>query len=105
MTREPWWQVDLGGPADLGQVWIYNRTGGDYGLRLSDFWVMASDTDFPPGDLATVRSAPSVTAVRIDGAAGDFRVVDLNGTGRFVRIQLESDNQALSLAEVEVYAR
>ncbi|SEE49171.1 F5/8 type C domain-containing protein [Jiangella alba] len=105
VTREPWWQVDLGGPADLGQVWIYNRTGGDYGLRLSDFWVMASDTDFPPGDLATVRSAPSVTAVRIDGAAGDFRVVDLNGTGRFVRIQLESDNQALSLAEVEVYAR
>ncbi|WP_164716111.1 alpha-L-fucosidase [Streptomyces sp. WAC 06738] len=104
-AKEAWWQVDLGSSADIGQVWLYNRTEDNFGLRLSNFWVMTSDTEFTSGSLAESRNAPGVTAVRTDGPAGDLRAVDLNGRGRYVRIQLEAENTPLSLAEVEVYAR
>ncbi|WP_405851232.1 hypothetical protein OG361_00410 [Streptomyces sp. NBC_00090] len=43
--------------------------------------------------------------MRIDGPAGDMRIVNLNSRGRYVRVQLEASNRPLSLAEVEVFAR
>ncbi|MFE7113330.1 alpha-L-fucosidase [Streptomyces sp. NPDC057575] len=104
-ANQAWWQVDLGASTDIGEVWLYNRTDTPYNLRLSDFWVMTSDSEFTSGDLTASRTAPGVTAVRIAGPAGDLRTVKLNGRGRYVRIQLEADNTPLSLAEVEVYAR
>ncbi|MFI1092588.1 alpha-L-fucosidase [Streptomyces sp. NPDC020917] len=104
-ANQAWWQVDLGASTDIGQVWVYNRTDTPYNLRLSNFWVMASDNEFTSADLTASRTAPGVTAVRIDGPNGDVRPVDLNGRGRYVRVQLEADATPLSLAEVEVYAR
>ncbi|MFV5996565.1 alpha-L-fucosidase [Streptomyces sp. NPDC056231] len=104
-SNQAWWQVDLGASTDIGQVWLYNRTDTPYNQRLSNFWVMTSDSEFTSGDLTASRTAPGVTAVRIAGPAGDRRTVKLNGRGRYVRIQLEADNTPLSLAEVEVYAR
>ncbi|WP_031077993.1 alpha-L-fucosidase [Streptomyces sp. NRRL WC-3742] len=104
-ANEAWWQVDLGTSADIGQVWLYNRTDNPESLRLSNCWVMTSDTEFTSGNLTESRTAPDVTAVRIDGPAGNSRGVQLNGRGRFVRVQLEANGTALSLAEVEVYAR
>ncbi|MFE7329630.1 alpha-L-fucosidase [Streptomyces sp. NPDC057565] len=104
-ANQAWWQVDLGASTDIGEVWLYNRTDTPYNQRLSDFWVMTSDSEFTSADLTASRTAPGVTAVRIAGPAGDLRTVKLNGRGRYVRIQLEADNTPLSLAEVEVYAR
>ncbi|MFC6355495.1 alpha-L-fucosidase [Luethyella okanaganae] len=104
-TKEAWWQVDLGASTNVGQVWIYNRTDASYGDRLSNFWVMVSETEFASQDLTASRTTAGVTAVRIDGKAGDMRAVALNGAGRYVRLQLEAANMPLSLAEVEVYAR
>jgi alpha-L-fucosidase len=106
-TQEAWWQVDLGASTDIGQVWIYNRTDAAYSNRLSNFWVMTSDNEFTSGELTASRTAAGVTAVRIDGPAGDMRAVALKGRGRYVRIQLEKTaaDTPLSLAEVEVYAR
>ncbi|MGW2770140.1 galactose-binding domain-containing protein [Streptomyces sp. NPDC001275] len=103
-ANQAWWQVDLGASTDIGEVWLYNRTETPYNLRLSDFWIMTSDSEFTSGDLTASRTGPGVTAVRIAGPAGDLRTVKLNGRGRYVRIQLEADNTPLSLAEVEVYA-
>ncbi|GAA0899215.1 MULTISPECIES: alpha-L-fucosidase [Streptomyces violaceusniger group] len=104
-ATEAWWQVDLGSSTDIGQVWLWNRTDPCCSERLNNFWVMASDTGFTSGDLTESSTAPGATAVRIDGPAGDMRVVSLNGRGRYVRVQLEANNTPLSLAEVEVFAR
>ncbi|MFF2852121.1 alpha-L-fucosidase [Streptomyces sp. NPDC058001] len=104
-ANQAWWQVDLGASTDIGEVWLYNRTDAPYDQRLSNFWVMTSDSEFTSADLTASRTAPGVTAVRIAGSVGNQRIVKLNGRGRYVRVQLEADSTPLSLAEVEVYAR
>jgi alpha-L-fucosidase len=109
-TAEPesqaWWQVDLGSSTALDNVNIWNRTDccAD---RLKDFWVLASDRPFTTDSLDEARSAPGVTAVHITEQAGSPAEAKLpDGTkGRYVRIQLASPTNPLSLAEVQVRGR
>ncbi|WP_206070876.1 alpha-L-fucosidase [Knoellia koreensis] len=102
-SNQAWWQVDLGAVAATDRVELWNRTDccSD---RLSNYWVMASQQPFPSGSLETVRTSPAVTAVRVAATAGRPSAVKLpDGTkARYVRIQLESATNPLSLAEVEV---
>ncbi|MFF1820767.1 alpha-L-fucosidase [Kribbella sp. NPDC058245] len=103
-AKEAWWQVDLGASAPIGDVEIYNRTDGDFGSRLSDFWVIISDTPITAPDLATARTAPGATAQRHAGAAAALTTLNFAGTSaRYVRIQLENQSGPLSLAEVSIY--
>ncbi|MER6977353.1 alpha-L-fucosidase [Streptomyces carpinensis] len=106
-TAEPetqaWWQVDLGAPAALDSVDIWNRTDccAD---RLKDYWVLSSEQPITTDDLDEARSAPGVTAVHVTDQAGRPSTVQLPpGThGRYVRVQLASGTNPLSLAEVQV---
>ncbi|TDE00247.1 alpha-L-fucosidase [Jiangella asiatica] len=102
-SNQAWWQVDLGASAAIDTVDIYNRTDC-CAQRLSDFWVMVGTEPFTTDSLEEARTAPGVTAVHVEGTAGRPSVVELpEGTqGRYVRIQLESASDPLSLAEVEV---
>ncbi|MBE1562840.1 alpha-L-fucosidase [Nonomuraea africana] len=104
--RQAWWQVDLGESAALSGVDIWNRTDccGD---RLKDFWVLASDQPITADGLEEARSAPGVTAVHVAAQAGrPSRIALPEGTrGRYVRVQLASTNNPLSLAEVQVRGR
>ncbi|WP_328996588.1 alpha-L-fucosidase [Kribbella sp. NBC_01245] len=103
-ATEAWWQVDLGASAAIGDVEVYNRTGG-FEFRLTDFWVIVSDNPIAAQDLATARTGPGVTAKRHAGEGGTPSTINFGGaTGRYVRIQLENQNGPLSLAEVSVYA-
>jgi hypothetical protein len=99
----PWWQVDLGAPATIGSLVIWNRTGccGD---RLKDFWVFVSAAPFQPDDKpANLQNRPGtwhrflrdVPSPSVEVSLGAFR-------GRYVRIQLGGEG-VLSLAEVEVH--
>ncbi|MEK8142716.1 NEW3 domain-containing protein [Streptomyces sp. M10(2022)] len=102
-SNQAWWQVDLGTGAALDQVELWNRTDccAD---RLKDYWVLASDTPITADGLDKARTAPGVTAVHMTDQAGRPGVVALppGTTGRYVRVQLASATDPLSLAEVEV---
>lgn len=105
-TTEPsyqaWWQVDLGRSVPVDEIEIWNRTDccAD---RLSDYWVMASASPFTSDSLDEARSAPGVTAIHQQGQAGRPTRIDLDGVdARYVRVQLESTVNPLSLAEVRV---
>ncbi|NNG34956.1 alpha-L-fucosidase [Nakamurella aerolata] len=107
-TAEPesqaWWQVDLGKSQPIGSVDVYNRTDC-CSERLSNYWVMTSDQPFTSDSLEQTRTAAGVTAVKVTAQAGTPSTVALpKGTsGRYLRIQLESGSNPLSLAEVEVF--
>jgi alpha-L-fucosidase len=107
-TAEPesqaWWQVDLGSSYPIEEIAIWNRSDC-CAQRLSDYWVMVSDNPITGDSLEAARTAPEVTAVHQLAQAGRPTTLDLDGLhGRYVRIQLESATNPLSLAEVQVRA-
>ncbi|MEQ4209825.1 alginate lyase family protein [Actinopolymorpha sp. B9G3] len=100
---QPWWQVDLGAVHEIGEIAIWNRTDC-CSERLSDYHVLVSDEPFTSGSLTDVLNQPAVWSSHQTTQAGSpTRLVDLNRTGRYVRVQLTGNN-ALSLAEVQVFA-
>ncbi|MFF4764375.1 beta-N-acetylglucosaminidase domain-containing protein [Streptomyces sp. NPDC001292] len=102
-SNQAWWQVDLKTAENLAEVRIYNRTDccAD---RLRNYWVMTSEQEIRGQTIEEAKASPGVTAIRQSATAGTPSVIDLgNVKGRYLRIQLESGTNPLSLAEVEVY--
>jgi len=99
-TFQPWWQVDLGNSQTLNTVRLWNRTDccGD---RLSNFYVLVSDQPFVSTDLNTTINQAGVSNYYTAGQAGAMTTINVNRTGRYVRVQLAGTN-FLSLAEVEI---
>ncbi|SEE51237.1 NEW3 domain-containing protein [Jiangella alba] len=103
---EAWWQVDLGTSRTIDSVDIWNGTEY-YGNRMKDFWVIASDQPITTDSLAEARATPGATAIMVAALTGRPSVVDVpdGTTARYVRIQLASTINPLSLAEVQVHVR
>lgn len=99
-TAQPWWQVDLGSVQNIGSIKLWNRTDccGD---RLSNFYVLVSDTPFTSTDLMATLGQPGVSNYYTPGQAPVSHTVGVGRTGRYVRVQLAGTN-FLSLAEVQV---
>jgi len=98
-----WWQVDLGAPAAVTNVQIWNMTNACCVTRVSNYWVFISDTPFLSTD------TPATLANRV-GTWSSYQATQPNpsvtiaaggATGRYVRIQLAGTNY-LNLAEVRV---
>jgi alpha-L-fucosidase len=103
-SHQAWWQVDLGESHAIGSIEVWNRTDC-CSERLSDYWVLVSDTPFTTDSLDEAKAAPGVTARHLAGTAGRPTTVDLGGAkGRYVRVQLTSPTNPLTLAEVIVRA-
>src|SRR5258708_34190913 len=49
LDANAWWQVDLGTPAAVSSISIWNRTDCCPD-RISDYWVFVSNTPFGPSD-------------------------------------------------------
>lgn len=91
--NHPWWEVDLGRTEQVGLVRLYNRGDGELSKRLADFDVILYD-----------ERGQEVTRQYVSRLEGSSLDLQLNGKlGRRVRIQLRQKNQALSLAEVEIF--
>lgn len=91
--NQPWWEVDLGRTEQVGLVRLHNRGDGELSKRLADFDVILYD-----------EKGQEVTRQYVSRLEGSSLDLQLNGKlGRRVRIQLRQKNQALSLAEVEVF--
>jgi hypothetical protein len=98
---QPWWQVDLGAVQQLDSVRVWNRTDC-CSNRLSNFYVLVSDTPFASTGLSATLAQAGVSSYHTPGAAGSSINVSVNRTGRYVRVQLAAAADYLSLAEVEV---
>jgi hypothetical protein len=94
--------VDLGAPAAINSVVVWNRTDC-CGSRLTDFWVFVSNTPFLSTDTpATLQNRAGTFASHQTTAPSPFTTIAVNGAqGQFVRVQL-SGTDYLSLAEVQV---
>lgn len=104
-SNQAWWQVDLERSHSIDSVEIWNRTDC-CAERLADYWVLVSDTPFTTGSLEEARTAPGVSAVHLKDQARRPTDVALDGAkGRYVRVQLASSTDPLSLTEVVVRAR
>ena len=91
--KQAWWQVDLGRSEQVGLVRLFNRGDGELAKRLSNFDVILYDEK---GQEVSKHFVKQLTSNQLD--------VQFNGKiGRYVRVQLRHEQQALSLAEVEVF--
>lgn len=99
-TPNEWWEVDLGGQKQISQIKLWNRTDC-CGERLSNFYVLVSPHPFRGSDLQSALNDGSIWHYHHAGVAGRETTIPVNGSGRYVRIQLAGQNW-LSLAEVEV---
>ncbi|MGH1540719.1 MAG: discoidin domain-containing protein [Arenicella sp.] len=101
-STQPWWQVDLESNASIESVIVHNRTDccAD---RLSNFYVLVSDTPFGDRSLDELLSDVSIESRFHAGTLNGMNVsIPFAGAiGRYVRVQLQG-NGPLSLAEVEV---
>ncbi|KRV47874.1 glycoside hydrolase [Wenjunlia vitaminophila] len=98
---EPYWQTDLGASKRLDKVVVWNRTDCCVD-RLSNFWVIASDTPITARSLEEARTRRGVTATRVAALSGPSVEVAFDRSARYLRIQLEGTDY-LSLAEVEAF--
>ena len=91
--KQAWWQVDLGRSEQIGFVRLFNRGDGEVAKRLSNFDVILYNDK---GKEVSKQYIKQLTSNQLD--------VQFNGQlGRYIRIQLRHEHQALSLAEVEVF--
>jgi sugar lactone lactonase YvrE len=96
-----WWQVDLGAPATVNSIVVWNRTDC-CGGRLGDYWVFVSNTPFLPTDTPTTLQFRAGTWANHQTLAPNPSTTIAAGTqGRYVRVQLTGADY-LSLAEVQV---
>ncbi len=96
-----WWEIDLGAVHNVDTVRIWNRTDccAD---RLSDYYVLTSQSPFVSQDLAETLSQPGVQQHFMPGSAPSQTDLAVDGNARFVRIQLSGTNN-LQLPEVQIF--
>ncbi|HLK62608.1 MAG TPA: discoidin domain-containing protein [Bryobacteraceae bacterium] len=101
LESNPWWEVDLGAPADVSSVVLWNRTDC-CASRLGDYWLFVSNTPFSPADTPeTLRTRSGTFSSHQTVAPSPSISIPVGTQGRFVRVQL-SGTDYLSLAEVQV---
>ncbi|UXX79804.1 discoidin domain-containing protein [Reichenbachiella carrageenanivorans] len=87
----PWWEVDLGSEYSIGDINIFGRTDECCAGRLSDYTLSVID-----GNGVTTYTENFTTYPEATTNAGD-------AIGQVIRIQSNTTDVALSLAEVQVY--
>lgn len=95
-----WWHVDLGAVGQINTIKVWNRTDC-CAERLTNFYVLVSDTPFQSTDLNATLAQAGVSGYQTAGQGGRPTSVNVGRSGRYVRVQLAGTNY-LGLAEVEV---
>lgn len=96
-----WWELDLGQVVEVDSVLLYNRADC-CSNRLSDFTVFASDVPFTSKDLGITNNQNGVFSRYFQGVAGAKEEITIGRTARYLRVQLSSNSEFLSLTEVQV---
>lgn len=98
-NNEAWWHVDLGSVKTIQSVILWNRTDC-CGARLDNAHVFVSDVPFSSTGLVATQGQSGVSDYSI-GTATVTNTVNVNRTGRYIRVQLPI-TEYLQLAEVQV---
>jgi hypothetical protein len=96
-----WWQVDLGTSAQISLIQLFNRWDC-CANRLTNVSVFVSQAPFASVSLAATRGQAGVQEFFISGAGGLIPQIPMSTQGRYVRVQLNDNVNALQLAEVRV---
>ena len=59
VSKDPWWQLDLGSTQPIEQIVIWNRTDGNTGSRLKDFRIAVLDEQQKPVWEQAVTEVPN----------------------------------------------
>ncbi|MFY0601568.1 MAG: Ig-like domain-containing protein [Cyclobacteriaceae bacterium] len=95
-----WWEVDLESVSDITTIEVYNRQNCCQG-RLSNFHVFVSDVPFTSTNLSSTINQSGVGNYFTAGQGGYPTTLQVNRTGRYVRVQLAGSN-FLHMQEVVV---
>ena len=98
--NQPWWEIDLGDVYEISDLKIWNRTDCCSGF-LKDYYVFISDNPFTNSNVNALQNQAGVQSFYQPNQAGLPSNIDLDKTGRYIRIQLNGQG-FLALAEVEV---
>lgn len=109
LGSQNYWEVDLGGVKEIGEIRIWNRTDCCT-KRLRDYHVFVSDTPIVGRTVAEVQAQKGIFDYHEPGVAGTTTDIPVDRTGRYVRVQLSNTDatdkeNVMSLAEVQVYRR
>lgn len=97
--NEGWWQIDLGSSQPLENLDLWARPGVPQQTR--NVHVLVSDQPFTSDSLADAQAQSSLD-VFLSGNGQYPATVDLDTTGRYVRLQI-SDTNYLSIGEVDIW--
>src|SRR5207244_3247356 len=92
--------VDLGSSQSISTIQVWPRTDC-CPEHTANFYVFVSDNAFTSTSLSTTLAQSGVSNYWVTGNNGIAATVNVNRTGRYVRIQ-RNDSQYLVLAEVKV---
>ncbi len=95
-----WWEADLGELCNIESVEIFNRTDCCMN-RLSEFYLLIGKQPFISHDLSLTLNQPGVWKHYQAPYPNPAQLIDVNESGRYLRIQLANANN-LSLAEVVI---
>ncbi len=95
-----WWEVDLQGLGNIETINLWNRTDCCDDL-FGNYYVFVSDVPFASQNLNTTLNQAGVSSYLETGAAGTPSTININRSGRYVRVQLVGTSY-LAIAEVEV---
>lgn len=96
-------EVDLGAEASIDYINVWNRTDC-CSSRLSDYYIFISNNPFAGETVnSSIAQLGVVNYYQADEAGTPTVITTTGAVGRYVRIQLTSDENTLNLAELEVY--
>jgi len=100
---QPWWQVDLGEPRDIGTIRLWNRQADQFPERGTNYYVIVSDVPFGSVGLDEALDLPDVWTFHSDDYYRWPTTIPVGRQGRYVRLQMAAPTPTyLQLAEMEV---
>jgi hypothetical protein len=107
LDYQAWWDIDLNRCYDVRKIIIYNREGS-CSARILPFWVLLSDTSFPPWRVNTLDECRLISKweIRITNLQDiyELNVSNDSVSSRYCRVILENEN-FLHMAEVQIWCR
>jgi hypothetical protein len=106
VTPHDWFNLDLGSSKFITNIKIWNRTNCCQS-RLSDSYLMVSDTPFPDSTDLRASLANATFTFQLGDTEQEVTINKIVGTkGRYVRLQkagLKDQRQELHILELEVF--
>ncbi|MBO9489738.1 discoidin domain-containing protein [Endozoicomonas sp. G2_1] len=102
---EPYWTLDLGEVKQIDTLKLFNRTDPCCTDALEQFHIFVSDTAFTGTSVAASQAQANVMTIDNTGVAGASEDYQVNRTGRYIRIQKNTNSTTRSLvfAELQVF--